>query len=58
MNNLRKLFANKGRDKSIEHNRIHGEYRVMYPDGLISQPMCRDVAEDYVKIYGGKVIPK
>lgn len=47
-----------GADRSRDFNRLYGEYRVIYPDGLRSEPMCFDVAENYRKIFGGQVVEK
>jgi hypothetical protein len=45
-------------EHSVGWHRGHGRFRVQYPDGKISQPFTRKVAEDYAEIFGGKVIPK
>jgi hypothetical protein len=47
-----------GRNCSRDHNAIHGRWRVRYNDGKLSEPMCKDVAEDYASIFGGTVIPR
>jgi hypothetical protein len=39
-------------------HQTYGEWRVRYPDGKISQPFSRQVAEDYAEMFGGEVIPK
>lgn len=46
-----------GRNRSLDDNRFHGHWRVVYPDGKCSQPFFRDVAEDYQKMFGGKIKP-
>jgi hypothetical protein len=47
-----------GRNRSLDYNRLHGQYRVVYHDGKRSQPFCRDVANDYARMFGGKVVAK
>jgi hypothetical protein len=36
----------------------YGKWRVRYPDGKISQPFNRQVAEDYKEMFGGEIIPR
>lgn len=43
---------------SVTTHRLYGKYRVLYPDGQISQPFDRSTARDYASMFGGKVIPK
>ena len=45
-----------GRDRSVDYNRLHGKFRVLYPDGERSQRMCWDVACGYAEIFGGSVV--
>lgn len=47
-----------GRGQSRDFNRQHGQLRVLYNDGELSEPMCRDVATDYADIFGGIVVAK
>jgi hypothetical protein len=45
-----------GRGRSMDYNRVYGKFQVRYPDGLLSQRFCHDVAKSYQKIFGGTVI--
>ena len=45
-----------GRGRSMDYNRMYGKFRVVYPDGLVSQPFCYDVARSYRNIFKGKII--
>ena len=54
-----------GRDRSMGWHRIHGKYRVQYPEidprtgkNQISQPMTHSVAKDYAEMFDGVVVPK
>lgn len=53
---LRRLFEPSGQDRSRDFNRQHGKWQVKYRDGQLSEPMCRDVAENYAAIFGGTVM--
>lgn len=46
-----------GRERSLDFNARYGRYRVLYPDGRRSQPLCKDVAEEYAELFKGTVIP-
>ena len=48
----------KGSNWSLDDHRIHGKFRVLYPDGELSQPFSKLVAMDYCKIFGGQVVNK
>lgn len=48
----------RGRGESRDFNRLHGQWRVRYKDGKLSEPMCKDVAYDYAEMFGGRIIPK
>lgn len=43
-------------DASLSYQRLHGDYKVRYPDGNYSQPFLRKTAYDYASMFGGKVI--
>lgn len=45
-------------DHCINWHRLHGKWRVKYPDGQVSQPFSRKIAEDYQKLFGGEVISR
>jgi hypothetical protein len=49
-------------DPNAEHcvdwHRRNGQFRVLYTDGNFSQPFTWQVACDYRKIFGGRVVPK
>jgi hypothetical protein len=47
-----------GRDHTLDWNRRNGQYRVLYPDGEVSQTFTWEVARDYREIFGGKVVPR
>jgi hypothetical protein len=54
-----------GLDNSMDWHRRNGAYRVMYTDTImpngkyaVSQPMSREVADDYAKMHGGIVIDR
>lgn len=47
----------QGANESMSFNRQYGKYRVKYPEGYYSQPFCKDVAEDYAKMFNGVVVP-
>ncbi len=49
--------SSSGRGRSFDYNRVHGKYRVLYPDGQLSQPFMYDVACDYRNIFGGSIVP-
>ncbi len=49
------LFEPSGRGRSMNFNHGVGRYRVAWSDGNVSLPMCKDVAEDYAKLFGGTV---
>ncbi len=34
-----------------------GNWRVVYPDGNRSRPMCYETAKDYAKMFGGHITP-
>lgn len=51
---LNKIFV-RGADLSLDYNRIHGKWYVVYPDGARSQRMCYDTARIYSNIYNGQV---
>ena len=44
-----------GNRESRDYNHCYGKWRVIYPDGFISEAMCYDVAKDYREIFGGKI---
>ena len=35
-----------------------GKFRILYPDGVLSQGFTYKVARDYQKIFGGRIILK
>jgi hypothetical protein len=37
-------------------NKLHGKFRVVYPDGNVTEKMCWSNAKSYKEIYGGKII--
>lgn len=45
-----------GISMSLNFNRTYGRWRVRYADGRVAQPLCRDVAEVYARIFGGEVV--
>jgi len=45
-------------EHSIDWYRIHGLFRVLYPDGQLSQPFSFWVARDYREIFGGKIVSR
>jgi hypothetical protein len=47
-----------GRNHNLDWNRRNGQFRVLYPDGEVSQPFTWEVACDYREIFEGKVIPR
>jgi hypothetical protein len=47
-----------GRQQSMGWNRRNGKYRVLYPDGNVSQAMTLEVAQDYAAMFDGRVIAK
>jgi len=54
-----------GLDRSMDWHRRNGSWRVMYTDTImpsgryaVSQPMSREVAEDYAKHFHGVVIAR
>lgn len=53
---LKRLWFKISYYESLDKNRMFGKFRVLYPDGKKSQPFCWRVANDYKKIFGGKVI--
>jgi hypothetical protein len=50
------------REKEPEHllvwHSAYGQWRVLYPDGEISQPFSLSVAEDYQELFGGQIVPR
>ena len=45
-------------DHNLAWHRAHGQWRVRYHDGQLSQPFTRKVAEEYADMFDGVVIPK
>lgn len=45
----------RGADLSLDYNRIHGKWCVIYSDGFCSQRMCHDTALVYKNIFGGEI---
>ena len=44
------------RDRSRADNARHGNWRVVYDDGAVSERMHAPTAYDYADIFGGKVV--
>ena len=44
-----------GCDRCMWWHSIYGKYEVHYYDGGVTQPLTKEVAEDYAKIFGGTV---
>jgi len=44
-----------GAGESRDYNRMYGKWHVIYPDGLVSENMCLDVARSYANIFKGRV---
>ncbi len=55
---LHLIFCRHGADRGIYYNWSYGKYRVVYNDGMRSQPFCFDVACAYRNIFGGRVVNK
>ncbi len=51
---LDKLILGEGR--GLDFNRHHGMFQVRYPDGMLSQRFCWDVANNYKNIFGGIIV--
>lgn len=45
-------------EHSMGWHSAYGKWQVRYPDGKVSQPFSRKVAEDYREMFGGEIIPK
>ncbi len=45
-------------EHSLGWHHAYGRFRVLYPDGKLSQPFTYWVARSYCKIFGGKVVWK
>lgn len=45
-------------DCSIDTHRRYGQWRVLYPDGNVSQPFMRKTAESYARMFNGRVVSK
>ena len=54
INIVDKLWLGHGR--SMDFNRQYGKFQVKYPDGLVSQRFCWDVAKTYRKLFGGVIL--
>ena len=50
------LFFKRGAGRSLDYNREHGRFQVVYPDGMKSQRFCWDVAKTYRSLFGGKIV--
>ena len=49
---------NDGSDHNMDWHRRYGQWQVRYPDGKLSQPFTRKVAEEYAEMFDGVVVPK
>ena len=43
---------------SLEEHRIYGLWRVIYPDGKVSQAFGNLVVRDYAEMFGGEVVSR
>jgi hypothetical protein len=50
------LFIEPEEEASLDYQRIHGKFRVLYSDGWLSQPMNRKTARDYAEMFDGRVV--
>lgn len=53
---LRAYYKLWNHDGAMYVHAMKGKFRVLYPDGQISQPMSWKVAKAYKEIFGGRII--
>lgn len=49
---------NGGRDEPFSWHSRWGHFRIIYPDGHLSQPMTKRLARQYANRLGGVIVPK